>query len=181
MASAAALVVSAISAASLAFLYNAIVPSRTRMMGDLSDVDPDLRKEYPEDYWTPSLKADLTHGKTHYTLLGPPTGPKLVLIHGLMACWAAMPTFVSSLVSKGYQILLYDTYGRGYSAAPGVTYDHRLYVTQLRELLDFVGWGGERVSLLGYSLGGGIATAFAGEFGERVERVVLVAPAGLME
>ncbi|KAJ3106184.1 hypothetical protein HDU96_008301 [Phlyctochytrium bullatum] len=164
------------AAVGIAALYVAVVPSRTRMMGSLADakgVDPELRKAYPEDYWKPSLKAELSKG------MGPETGPKLVLVHGMMACWAALPKFVELLAARGFRILLYDTYGRGYSSAPGARYDRTLYATQLKDLLDHVGW--DSASIVGYSLGGAIATAFASEWPDRVENLVLLAPAGLPE
>ncbi|KAI8839588.1 Alpha/Beta hydrolase protein [Chytridium lagenaria] len=162
----------------VAGLYNAVVPSRTGTLQSLSAVAPKLREAYPEDYWKPYFKASLTHGKTHYSLQGPENGVKIVLVHGLVGVWGCMPDFVNGLVGRGYRVLLYDTYGRGYSDAPGATYDHKLYSQQLKELLDEVQWM-DAVNVLGYSLGGAIATAFAAVYPERVENLLLVAPSGL--
>ncbi|KAI8830970.1 hypothetical protein BC829DRAFT_449536 [Chytridium lagenaria] len=168
----------AATAGAIAGLYNVFVPSKTGMMNDLSSVDDKNKESYPEDFWQPSFKANLTHGKTHYSMQGPQDGPRIVLVHGLLACWAAMPEFIAGLVGHGYLVLLYDTYGRGYSAAPGVAYDHLLYVQQLKELLDEVGWTGG-VNVVGYSLGGAIATVFSATYPEMVKNVVLIAPTGL--
>ncbi|KAJ3210725.1 hypothetical protein HDU67_005054 [Dinochytrium kinnereticum] len=158
------------------------VPSDTKDLGNLSNIktrktDPPLSQT--EDFWPSHHYAHLPTGKTHYHLLGPETGPKLILVHGLTATWPSSPTFVDSLASNGFRVLTYDLYGRGYSASPGVVYDEDLYVNQLCGLLDWVGWS--RTHVLGYSLGGAIAVAFAARFPERVGRLALVAPAGLMK
>ncbi|KAJ3099647.1 hypothetical protein HDU97_002905 [Phlyctochytrium planicorne] len=159
--------------------YWRLVPDPSKELGSLSDVDPKLRKAYPEDYWKGSKKANLTAGKTYYAILGPEDGEKIVLVHGLMACWAAMPEFVNDLVAKGYRVLLYDTYGRGYSVAPARKFDSELYSQQLAELMDHVGWN--KANIVGYSLGGGISTAFAERHAERVKNLILIAPAGITE
>ncbi|KAI8839587.1 Alpha/Beta hydrolase protein [Chytridium lagenaria] len=157
------------------------VPSDTGDLGNLSSL-PKQEDELPlaqtEDFWQFGY-VPCRHGKTHYHLLGPETGPKLVLIHGVTATWAACPTFVDSLASNGFRVLAYDLYGRGWSSAPGAVYDERMYVEQLSDLLDGVGWS--RAHVLGYSLGGAIAVAFAAKFPEKVHKLALIAPAGLMK
>ncbi|KAJ3126624.1 hypothetical protein HK101_005728, partial [Irineochytrium annulatum] len=183
-------------------LYAWFVPSDHVALGDLSNLvhAKGLKEDpfYPESYWPGSRYAQLTRGKVHYYLLGPPTGPKVVAIHGITAGWVAMPKFIENLAEAGFRVLIYDLYGRGYSAAPGVPYNEDLYVGQVKELLDKVeeverGWGvnnaeadaarsaSPRVNVLGYSLGGGIAAAFAARHPERVDKLTLIAPAGLMK
>ncbi|KAJ3354169.1 hypothetical protein HDU83_005775 [Entophlyctis luteolus] len=88
-----------------------------------------------------------------------------------------MPGVVDAFTKAGFDVLCYDLYGRGYSASPPIRYDADAYTAQLKNLLDAVGW--ETASILGYSLGGGIATHFTAIHPERVEDLVLVAPAGL--
>lgn len=55
-----------------------------------------------------------------------------------------------ALASKGYRVLLYDLYGRGYSDAPQVTYDTALYATQLALLMQHVRW--EKANIVGVSM-----------------------------
>ncbi|KAJ3093537.1 hypothetical protein HDU96_002190 [Phlyctochytrium bullatum] len=192
----------ATTAALFATAYALIVPSDTAPLGNLADVvtrrtaaakrtkKPHVEEEvdlspraigvaYPEDYWEEGGYVDLSHGKTHYFLLGPPTGPRLLAIHGITAGWTAMPHFIEQLAAAGFRVLVYDLYGRGYSAAPGVPYHEDLYVGQAAELMDALGW--EKAHVLGYSLGGAIATAFAARWEKKVDKLVLVAPAGLMK
>ncbi|KAJ3098839.1 hypothetical protein HDU97_003702 [Phlyctochytrium planicorne] len=159
-----------------------VVPSDSEELGDLSHVnqkpgDPPLAQT--EDFFPNSAYSQLPHGKTHFHFIGPETGPKLVLIHGLTATWASCPTFISSLASNGFRILAYDLYGRGYSASPGTVYDENLYVSQVHDLMESVGWN--KAHVLGYSLGGAIAVAFAARYPEKVQRLALIAPAGLMK
>lgn len=104
-----------------------------------------------------------------------------------------MAPFITTLAqTHNLRILGFDLYGRGYSASPGVPYSTSLYVSQLKELLDGVGWMSSSVSssdnemtakvnVLGFSMGGGIAVAFVEKYGKWVEKVVLMAPSGLIE
>src|SRR5690606_11907680 len=64
------------------------------------------------------------------------------------------------------------------SARPDVTYNADLFDTQLVELLDALGVK-RRVDLVGYSMGGAIATVFSARHTERVRSLTLIAPAGL--
>lgn len=166
----------------LSLLYKAVVPADSAELGSLEEVDAKRQQgdpplSYPKDFFGMSEFAHSTQGKTHYFLLGPEKGEKVVLVHGITTGWSAMPAFVNGLASKGFRVLAYDLYGRGYSSAPPAVYNEDLYVNQLKGLLDSVGW--ETANIVGFSLGGGIATAFAARQAKRVDRLVLVAPAGL--
>lgn len=74
---------------------------------------------------------------------------------------------------------LLELYGRGYSDSPGVVYDDVLFVNQLVGLLLKLGW--DKPSIIGYSLGGAIATGYISRFPESIDKVVYIAPAGIME
>jgi pimeloyl-ACP methyl ester carboxylesterase len=90
----------------------------------------------------------------------------------------------NALVEKGCRVLMFDLFGRGYSDAPGdLPYDTRLYVTQVLLALASspLAWTGrDAISIVGYSLGGGIAVNFAATFPDMVASLVLLAPAGLI-
>ncbi|KAF7359778.1 hypothetical protein MVEN_00702600 [Mycena venus] len=156
----------------------------------LASLPPDSRARqiYSED-WVEGGEGGvcrLTNGalavpQTRYWLAGPENGKKIVLIHGLSIPALIWRPLIPPLVAAGHRVLLYDLYGRGYSAAPiGAAYDAQLYVTQLALLLQHVGWQKTRVA--GVSMGGAIAGAFVTAFPDLVERdVVLVASAGLVE
>ncbi|KAJ3144923.1 hypothetical protein HK101_002578 [Irineochytrium annulatum] len=156
-----------------------MVPSDTAMLGDLSSLPVAERGAYPEDLFGESLYCPTPNGKIHYYLLGDPNGPKIVLVHGLTVVWAAMPDFVHLLVAVGFRVLLFDHHGRGYSSSPGVPYDEKLYLSSLLHLVDHVGW--PKFHLLGYSLGGAVSVLMAASHPERIDKLVLVAPAGLTD
>ncbi|KAI9353490.1 Alpha/Beta hydrolase protein [Obelidium mucronatum] len=166
--------------AALVGLYSAIVPTDDSVQGSLVDLkeNKDVLKHYP--LRPHSQFAPLSHGNTHYWITGDPLAKhKIVLLHGISGSWASMPHVVDGLSRRGFQVLSYDIYGRGYSASPGVKYSTDLYVKQLKELMDHAGW--ERANVLGYSMGGGIAASFADQYVEKVNDLVLVAPSGLRE
>ena len=74
-----------------------------------------------------------------------------------------------------------ELYGRGYSDAPGAIYDDAFYASQTITLLEHVGWLNGKFDLLGFSLGGAIATKFTTVYSRYLNNLILVAPAGLMK
>ncbi|KAH7909626.1 Alpha/Beta hydrolase protein [Hygrophoropsis aurantiaca] len=135
---------------------------------------------YPDDFYPGGAYASLPHGKVRYWFLGPEDGHKVVLIHGLSIPSIIWKDVAPLLATKGYRVLLYDLYGRGYSDAPHVKYDVLLHTTQLALLMQHVNWNG--ADIVGVSMGGGIATAFSHHFPSLVNgKVALIAPAGIIE
>ncbi len=117
-------------------------------------------------------------GRINVYLEGPADGKKLLLVHGISTPSAAWSNMVPLLVQAGYQVLMYDLMGRGYSDAPlDIPYDAHLFTSQIAYVLAaFPDW--DRFDLVGMSLGGPIATTFAHYFPQRVKRLYLLCPAG---
>ncbi|KAM5534445.1 hypothetical protein V8D89_011912 [Ganoderma adspersum] len=135
---------------------------------------------YPDNYYKGGAYVKFPQGSVRYWLVGPENGKRVVLIHGLSVPAIIWKDVAPKLVAKGYRVLLYDLYGRGYSDAPHTTYDAKLYTTQLALLLQYVGWS--KANIVGVSMGGGIAAAFGAQFPHLVDdKVVLIASAGLMD
>jgi pimeloyl-ACP methyl ester carboxylesterase len=142
--------------------------------------DPDERRtppDAPAASEEPAIEARslLLHGhRMTYRVGG--DGPLLVLIHGIAgssATWLdVMPT-----LARRYRVLAPDLLGHGESAKPRGDYSLGAYASGLRDLLAALGY--ERCTVVGHSLGGGIAMQFAYQFPERVERLVLVGSGGL--
>lgn len=122
--------------------------------------------------------AELSRGLTYYEWHGPSRGPIVVCIHGLSTPSYIWKPLAKALTGLGIKVLTYDLYGRGLSDRPAGVQDRAFFVSQLDELLDKLEVN-QGVTLIGYSMGGAIATAFAQDHPERVDRLVLVAPAGL--
>lgn len=138
-----------------------------------------LRRE-PDEAAAPGSFVDLPSGRTHYQWLGPVRGPVVVCIHGLTTPSPIWDDIAEGLGETAYRVLVYDLYGRGFSAAVPGRQDAAFFVRQLEELLAHEGVS-EDVTLLGYSMGGAIAAAFAAARPEFVRRVILMAPAGIEE
>ena len=121
---------------------------------------------------------DTPYGRINYYLIGDPAAKKKVLlVHGIstpVPVWGELP---NKLVAAGYQVLMYDLYGRGYSDAPDVTYDLALFISQITMLLAAVP-SFDKFDIIGMSLGGPIATCFSYYFPERINKVYLLCPAG---
>lgn len=122
--------------------------------------------------------AHLTRGATHYRWAGKAGAPIVVCIHGLSTPSYVFAATERSLVSLGYRVLSYDLYGRGLSDRVPGRQNMVFFLSQLRELLRDQGID-EPLTVLGFSMGGQIAAAFAAEEPERVNNLVLVAPSGL--
>lgn len=104
-------------------------------------------------------------------------GPVLLLIHGMAgssATWRhAMPG-----LSRRFCVLAPDLLGHGESTkGPGGDYSLGALASGLRDLL--VALGHDRATVVGQSLGGGVAMQLAYQYPERCERLVLVSSGGL--
>src|SRR5438034_7846037 len=111
----------------------------------------------------------------HYYCAGR-RGTPLVLIHGLGSSaetWAALML----LLSKEYLVYAPDLPGFGRTPLAPEGTNIKTHVLYLERFLDVLGY--PRVTLVGNSLGGWIATRFAVEYPERVERLYLLNSAGL--
>jgi len=103
-------------------------------------------------------------------------GPVVVLVHGI-ASRASQWEQVMATLGQTCHVIAPDLLGHGGSAKPRGDYSLGAHACSLRDLL--AGLGHDRVSLVGHSLGGGIAMQFAYQFPERVERLALICSGGL--
>jgi pimeloyl-ACP methyl ester carboxylesterase len=104
------------------------------------------------------------------------TGPALLFIHGILGSQKQWGHLVDRL-DDNHRLIVPDLFGHGESAKPIGDYSLGAHAATLRDLLDKLGIA--RVTLVGHSLGGGIAMVFSYLFPERVDRLVLVASGGL--
>ncbi len=119
----------------------------------------------------------LPDGVTHYQTGGPQTGAPVVLVHGFSVPYFIWDPTFEFLTAGGFRVLRYDLLGRGFSERPARRYTLDLFVQQLRDLLDALGWA-QPVALLGLSMGGPITAAFTARYPQRVARLGLIDPAG---
>ena len=100
----------------------------------------------------------------------------MVLLHGIAGTSATWDAVIPRL-AEHHEVLAPDLLGHGESAKPNGDYSLGAYANSLRDLLEALGL--TRATLVGHSLGGGIAMQFAYQFLERCERLVLVDSGGL--
>ncbi|MBC7373812.1 MAG: alpha/beta fold hydrolase, partial [Frankiales bacterium] len=81
------------------------------------------------------------------------------------------------VLGESCHVIAPDLLGHGSSAKPRGDYSLGAHACGIRDLL--AGLGHDRVTLVGHSLGGGVAMQFAFQFPERVERLALVSAGGL--
>jgi pimeloyl-ACP methyl ester carboxylesterase len=120
-------------------------------------------------------KRTTLHGR-EVTYAEAGSGPVLLLIHGIAGTfenWEA----VFDLLAREHTVLAPDLPGHGESAPAAGDYSLGAMASGLRDLL--IALGHERATLVGHSLGGGIAMQFAYQFPEMTERLVLVSSGGL--
>ena len=104
------------------------------------------------------------------------SGPLLVLIHGIAGSSATWADVLPRL-AEHYTVVAPDLLGHGDSAKPRTDYSLGAYASAIRDLLGVLGH--ERGTIVGHSLGGGVAMQFAYQFPDRCERLVLVSSGGL--
>jgi pimeloyl-ACP methyl ester carboxylesterase len=123
----------------------------------------------------PALEEIVLHGhRVFYRSAG--SGPVVVLVHGLTSTSATWTNVLPSLAER-YTIIAPDLLGHGDSAKPRGDYSLGAYASGVRDLL--IALGHERATVVGHSLGGGIAMQLAYQFPEHCERLVLVSSGGL--
>jgi pimeloyl-ACP methyl ester carboxylesterase len=130
--------------------------------------EPRFAREFDE--WQVEL-----HGhRVIYRIAG--SGPPVVLIHGMVNSsrhWEQ----VALQLADSYTVVAPDLIGHGDSATPRGDYSLGAHAAVIRDLLAAIGI--DRASLVGHSLGGGVAMVFFYQFPQRTERLALVSSGGL--
>src|SRR5919107_5286256 len=103
------------------------------------------------------------------------SGPVVVLLHGLggnSTNWA----FSTPALAEKFRVIVPDQVGFGQSDKPLISYRVGTYVDFLDKFLSELKV--ERATLVGNSMGGWIAAAYALKYPAKVERLVVVGAAG---
>jgi pimeloyl-ACP methyl ester carboxylesterase len=122
--------------------------------------------------WNPSLSPRTVQIKGNilfYVVKG--EGEPLILIHGYGAgiwVWEKQIEFLS----RFYRVYALDLIGHGFSERPRIDYTPEAYIHCLKGFMDEAGI--QQATLIGNSMGGGVAWAMAVGFPERVKKLVLI-------
>ncbi|KAF7714806.1 Alpha/beta hydrolase fold-1 domain-containing protein [Penicillium ucsense] len=158
---------------------------RTRVLPHISEEEK-RKLPLPDDVLPGGRDVATPYGSIRVYEWGREDGPKVLLVHGITTPCIALGGVAHALVDRGCRVMLFDLFGRGYSDCPSdMPQDERLFATQIMlalttSLISWTGSSSGKFSLVGYSLGGGIAAAFASFFPQLLSSLVLLAPAGLV-
>lgn len=123
----------------------------------------------------PSLQFRTIHGyKRAFRIAG--SGPAILLIHGIgdnSTTW----TGIHAKLAQRFTVIAPDLLGHGRSDKPRADYSIAAYANGMRDLLSVLDI--ERVTIIGHSLGGGVAMQFAYQFPQLVDRLILVGAGGV--
>lgn len=132
----------------------------------------------PLDSWAAAFASgkfvDLNGRKTHYIEKG--EGAPVILLHGFFFDSYLWAENIDAL-ARHFKVYALDLWGAGYSTREPLDYGYPLYSEQLLLFMDSLGI--PHASLVGQSMGGGTAIHFSVRHRERVDKLVLVAVAGL--
>ena len=124
---------------------------------------------------TPTLQFRTIHGyRRAFRVAG--SGPAILLIHGIgdnSTTWRTVQT----MLAQRYTVIAPDLLGHGQSDKPRADYSVAAYANGMRDLLSVLDI--DRVTVVGHSLGGGVAMQFAYQFPQLVDRLVLVGAGGV--
>ncbi len=127
-----------------------------------------IRREFP-------LQETRLHGhRVGFRMAG--EGELIVLIHGITSRSDVWLEVMEDL-AQDHTVVAPDLVGHGRSAKPRGDYSLGAYASGGRDLLGLLGF--ERGTVVGHSLGGGIALQFAYQFPEYTDRLALISSGGL--
>jgi haloacetate dehalogenase len=113
--------------------------------------------------------AEVNGIRVHYALAG--DGPPVVLLHGFPETWYAWRHQIPELARR-YSLVVPDLRGYGDTAKPPTGYDKRTMAADVRELLRHLGH--DRVALVGHDRGARVATRFAKDHRDVVDRLAVL-------
>lgn len=133
---------------------------------------------YPVHYITLHLQGEPL--KMAYMDVHPekPNGHSIMLLHGKNFNGAYWRNTIKVLLQNGYRVVVPDQIGFGKSSKPvNLQYSFQLLAQNTKALLDSLQIG--KLSVLGHSMGGMLATRFALMYPEMTEKFILEDPIGL--
>jgi len=119
---------------------------------------------------------DIPLGRIAALRAGDPNGPKVMALHGWLDNAASFIPL--SEYFPRWDLVMPDLPGHGRSAhlGPGAEYTGGVAVNAVLDIADALGWG--RFSLLGHSMGAGIASLVAASSPQRIERLAVIEALG---
>src|ERR1700744_3744306 len=129
----------------------------------------------PHGVWNYRVQFRTIHGYRR-AFIRAGRGPAILLIHGIgdnSSTWEHLLPFLA----LDHTVIAPDLLGHGASDKPRADYSVAAYANGMRDLLSVLDI--ERATVVGHSLGGGVAMQFAYQFPHLVERLILVSAGGV--
>lgn len=122
-------------------------------------------------------------------------GKKVLFLHGGPGIPVIKPPTALTLLEEDLEIWYYHQRGCGYSTLPVDKFSSPNFLENMRSLFEKLGLdrqladidairmelGEEKLILVGHSFGGFLATLYAARYPEKVEKLVLIAPANILK
>jgi pimeloyl-ACP methyl ester carboxylesterase len=122
----------------------------------------------------PTQRLRLHGHEVEYAMAG--SGPALLLVHGITSSLRTWSKVLPKL-AEHHTVIAPDLLGHGASAKPRGDYSLGSFASGLRDIM--IALDVPTATVVGHSMGGGIAMQLSYQFPERVERLVLVNSGGL--
>lgn len=125
--------------------------------------------------YAPELCFATIHGHRRAYRIGG-SGPAVLLLHGIGDNSLVWDPVMTRLTDR-FTVIAPDLLGHGLSDRPRADYSIAAFANGVRDLLCYLGI--DHVTLVGHSLGGGVAGQFAYQYPDMVDRIAFVAPGGV--
>ena len=132
------------------------------------------RRRKARSYDTTTQFVTIHGHRRAYRMCG--SGPALLLLHGIGDSSASWVPLLRPLADR-FTVIAPDLLGHGESDKPRADYSVAAYANGMRDLLDVLGI--DKATVVGHSLGGGVAAQMSYQHPTRVERLVLVSSGGV--
>jgi len=120
---------------------------------------------------------DVNGVRTRFLEAGRRDAPPVILLHGTAGTLENFSPNIAEY-AKHFHVFAIDMVGCGFTAKPDYPYEIPVYVDHVRGFIDVMGI--TRTSFVGVSLGSWISARFAVTYRGRVEKIVMIAPAGII-
>lgn len=107
--------------------------------------------------------------RMHYVEAG--SGPPVLLLHGFPETWYCWRHQIPALAAR-YRVIAPDLRGYGETRKPATGYDKRTMARDIRELMRHLGI--DRAAVVGHDRGARVATRFAKDYPEALDRLVVM-------
>jgi 2-hydroxy-6-oxonona-2,4-dienedioate hydrolase len=139
----------------------------------MASQDSRYRSVWSELYATEFRQSWIDAGglKTRFIEAGAPHLPPLILLHGTAGSWENFALNVAAH-AEHFHCYAFDMIGSGLTDKPDYHYETQHYVKHLYDFMDAVKV--ERASMIGLSLGARVASRFAIDHPQRVNKLILL-------